>query len=221
MFKHAAAIAAAWLLFAIPGLCQDYRFDGSFNGGPIFTKQTTSNGVTQGATIGANFFGTFRYRFKPKHSLLFNYGRAKDSQTFLAGENFHVITTISEFSGAYMYSPFRKGKWEPFVFAGAAGLRFYPYTTWVFFPELPNNIPNNVPANVGTTTQTKPAFLYGFGVDYQLPVIPRLALRLQYRGLLYREPDFNVTTSNGGALSFFTGAYGHMAEPSVGLVFRF
>jgi hypothetical protein len=30
-----------------------------------------------------------------------------------------------------------------------------------------------------------------------------------------------VNGSANPSLSFFTGAYGHMAEPSIGLVFRF
>jgi hypothetical protein len=42
-----------------------------------------------------------------------------------------------------------------------------------------------------------------------------LALRLQYRGLLYKVPDFHVPSL------FFTGAKGHMAEPSVGIVVKF
>ncbi len=41
-----------------------------------------------------------------------------------------------------------------------------------------------------------------------------LALRLQYRGLVYKAPSFNVQ-------NLFTGARGHMAEPSVGIVVKF
>jgi hypothetical protein len=41
-----------------------------------------------------------------------------------------------------------------------------------------------------------------------------VALRLQYRGLIYKAPDFNVQ-------NLFTGAKGHMAEPSVGIVVKF
>lgn len=221
MLKSAGAVLAVLLSFAVISLGQASHYDASANGAAVFTKQSEGNGVAQGATVGVNIFGTFRVRFKPKHSLVFNYGRAKDSQTYQAGENFHVLTTISEYSGAYVYSPIRKGKFEPFVLAGGAALTFGPRSTWVFFPLLPNNIPHNVLANVGAMSQTQIAFLYGLGTDYQLPVYPKLALRLQYRGFLYREPDFKVTAGIGRPLSFFTGAYGHMAEPAIGLVFRF
>jgi hypothetical protein len=221
MLKKAGAVVVALLSFASISYSQDSHYDGSVSGAAVFTKQSDGNGVSQGATVGANIFGTIRVRFNAKHSLLFNYGRAKDSQTYQAGEDFHVLTTISEYTGAYVYNPFRKGKWEPFVLVGGGALHFSPGATWVFFPLLPNNLPHNVLADVGAMTQTQIAFLYGLGVDYQLPVIPRLALRVQYRGFLYREPDFKVNGSANPSLSFFTGAYGHMAEPSIGLVFRF
>jgi hypothetical protein len=49
-------------------------------------------------------------------------------------------------------------------------------------------------------------------VDYRL--VRALGLRLQYRGLVYKAPDFGLA-----ALS--TDSWTHTAEPSVGLVFRF
>jgi hypothetical protein len=42
-----------------------------------------------------------------------------------------------------------------------------------------------------------------------------MALRLQYRGLVYRSPDFGVPGR------FFTGTRGHMAEPSIGIAVKF
>jgi len=64
----------------------------------------------------------------------------------------------------------------------------------------------------GATTETKGAFLYGGGVDYDL--MKRLALRVEYRGLVYKAPSFNVA---GLDADKFT----HLAQPSAGLVFRF
>jgi hypothetical protein len=221
MLKSAAAALAALFFLTSISLAQDNHYDASINGAPIFTKQSEGNGITQYATVGANLFGTFRLRFKPQHSLLFDYGRGKNSQVYLTGQDFHVLTTITEYSGAYMYSPICKKNLEVFGLAGAAGLRFSPRSTWVFFPPLPDNLPHNVEADVGASTQTKPAFLYGVGVDYKIPSFPMLAIRLQYRGFLYKEPTFNVESTTNGALNFFTGTYGHMAEPSIGLVFRF
>jgi hypothetical protein len=221
MHKLAGAAFAALFLFASISFAQDNHYDASANGAVVFTKQAEGNGITQYGTIGSNVFGSFRVRFRPKHSFVFTYGRAKNSQVYLSSDDFHVLTTTTEYSAAYMYSPIHRGNLEAFVLAGGGALRFSPRSTYVFFPLLPDGLPNNVLANVGASAQTQPAFLYGFGVDYKLPPFPMLALRFQYRGFLYKEPSFNVNTSTYGALSFFTNTYGHMAEPSIGLVFRF
>jgi opacity protein-like surface antigen len=207
-------------LLASLALSQDAgHFDASFNGAGVFTKESDGNGIKQSATAGSNYFGTFRFKFKPKHSFIFDYGRAKNSQVYQTGFDFHVLTTISEYSGAYVYSPLQKGRFQPFVLVGGGVLRFNPRSTWVVLPDFAKNVPNRVQINLNATKQTELAFLYGAGVDYRLS--PRFAVRLQYRGFVYRAPDLKVTTASGGAVSFFTGSNGHMAEPSIGLVFRF
>jgi opacity protein-like surface antigen len=220
MLRSAWVVVAAVFLLTSLGVSQDDgHFDGSFNGAAVFTRQTDGNGIRQSATIGSNYFGTFRFRFRPKHSLIFNYGRAKNSQVYQSDFDYHVLTTITEYSGAYVYSPFRKGRFEPFALVGAAALRFNPTSTWVVFPDFADNVPNRVLINLGAAKQTGAAVLYGAGVDYQLH--GRFALRLQYRGFFYQVPDFKVNTASGGAVSFAAASRGHMAEPSIGLVFRF
>ena len=220
MLTRARVVVAAVFLLTSLALGQDDgHFDASFNGAAVFTKESDGNGIRQSATNGSNYFGSFRAKFNAKHSLVFNYGRAKDSQVYQAAFDFHVLTTITEYSGAYVFSPFQKGRFEPFLLVGAAALRFNPNSTWVVLPDFANHVPNRVPINLGAVKQTEIAVLYGAGVDYQLR--GRLALRLQYRGLFYRAPDFKVNTVSGGAVSFATASRGHMAEPSIGLVFRF
>ena len=216
-----AGIVAAMVLIATAAFAQDGRFDASINGAAIFTRQATGNGIKQSATDGSNLFATFRYKFAPRHSVLVNYGRARDSQVYQSAFDFHVATRMTEYSGAYMFSPFQKGRFEPFVFVGAGVIKFNPQGTWVVLPNISGNIPNRVPTNVGTVKQTQPAFLYGVGVDYKLPRVRWFAVRLQYRGLLYDNPDFKVNGVSGSNISLFTGTKGHMAEPSIGLVFRF
>jgi opacity protein-like surface antigen len=213
-------VAAAVLLLTSLALSQDDgHFDASFNGAGVFTKEADGHNIKQSATAGSNYFGTFRLRFKPRHSLIFNYGRAKNSQVYQTGFDFHVLTTITEYSGAYVYSPFQKGRFEPFVLVGGGVLRFSPRSTWVVLPDFANNVPNRVQVNLNAVKQSELAVLYGAGVDCRL--LGRFALRLQYRGFLYNAPDFKVNATSGGAVSFFTGSRGHMAEPSIGLVFRF
>jgi len=219
MLKKAGLAAAVLLFLSAIGFAQDGRFDFSVNGSGIFTTQSSGNGITQSATNGSGGLATIKMRFKPRHSVMFNYGRAKNSQIYQTIDSFHVLDNITEYTAAYMFSPFRKGRFEPFVFAGGGWLSFSPRTTWVFFPPLPNNIPNNIQVDLNAVKQSQLAVVYGFGTDYDLRW--RFALRLQYRGLFYRDPDFKVDEGSGSSVSFFTGARSHMAEPSIGIVFRF
>ena len=220
MLRKAGAALVALFIFSSLGLCQNNRYDASINAFGLFTNTTSGNGVTQSATDGGGGFATMRFRFRPSHSLAVNFGRAKNSHVFQAGDSFHVLTNITEITGSYMFTPFNGKHFEPFVQAGGGALIFTPRSTWVFFPPV-NDVPNNVQVELGATKQTQLAFLYGLGVDCRVPRFPKLAIRLQYRGFVYKEPDFHVDSSAGSVTNFFTGGKGHMAEPSIGLVYRF
>jgi hypothetical protein len=220
MLKKVLAIAVLFF-FASVVAAQENRFDVSANAAGLFTNQSSGNGIVQSATDGGGLFGTIRVRFKIKHSLVFDYGRDKNSQIYKFIDDFHILTNISEYSFAYMFAPFQKGRWEPFLLAGVGPLRFSPRSTWVFLPPLTGNIPDRIQVNLHAVKQTEVAFLYGLGVDYRLPRFSRFAIRLQYRGFLYKAPDFKIDATSGSSVSFFTGARSHLAEPSAGLVFRF
>jgi opacity protein-like surface antigen len=219
MLRKTWLAVAVLSLLTSAALSQDGRFDASFNGAAVFTKTSTGSGVQQSATIGTNYFGTFRAQVRGKHSFLFNYGRAKNSQIYQNGFDFHVLTQISEISGAWMYRPLQIGRFEPFFQLGGGVLRFTPKSTYVILPPVVAGVPNNVLVNLNTVRQNEAAFLYGGGVDYRL--LGRFALRLQYRGFVYGNPNFKVNPNTNGAISFVTSTKGHMAEPSIGLVFRF
>jgi|HubBroStandDraft_6_1064221.scaffolds.fasta_scaffold601087_2 hypothetical protein len=200
---------------------QDGHFDASINGGEVFTNTVSGNSVVQSATDGPSIFGTFRYKFRPKHSMAFNFGRSRNSQTFQAGDNFHVVNSIIEVSGTYIFSPFPQSKFQPFFLAGGGALLFRPSSTWDFFPNLPLNVLDRVQVNLGASNQTQIAFLYGVGADYKLPWFTKVSLRMQYRGFLYKAPDFKVDANAGSQVNFFTGGKEHMAMPSIGFVYSF
>lgn len=217
MLRTTGIVLAAVFLLTSIGLGQDNRFDISLGGGPVITNHVTGNGTTLTPTKSGAVLVTGRYRLSERNSLEVNYGRTVDSQIFFASPlTYRIHNTISEYSGAYVFSFFQSERVEPFVFAGAAALIFYPG----YGLSTVNDVLTNIPAS----QQTKPAFLYGGGLDYRLfsrlPLIRRsslanhLALRLQYRGLLYKAPDFKVQ-------NLFTGARGHMAEPTIGVVVKF
>ena len=183
----------------------------------MFSKQSTGNGTVLTPTNSGAVLVTGRYRFSEHSSIetqLFAHVKLTDL-FFLAADLSHSGHHRGIFRSVRFQLP-PEPKIEPFVFAGAGAL--------VFYPGYSSNTINGVQTFLPASQQTQPAFLYGGGFDWRIfssvPLIRRssltnhLALRLQYRGLVYKAPDFNVQ-------NLFTGARGHMAEPSVGIVVKF
>jgi opacity protein-like surface antigen len=204
MLKRAGMAVAALLLLTAAGLAQDDgHFDVSVSGSGVITKQSMGHGTVLDPTNSAGPLVTLRFRFNAKHSIVANYSITHDSQIYTVGPNIERIqTAVSEFSAAYVFNPIQIGKFEPFLMAGAGQLNFDPGNTFINTFQVP----------VAAVKQDALTYLYGAGVDYR--VRPHIAVRLQYRGLIYRVPDFKNFT-------LFTGALGQMAEPSIGVVFRF
>ncbi len=217
MVRRFGIAIAAFFLLTSSGWGQDNRYDISLGGAAVISRQSTGNGTVLTPTDSGAVLITGRYRFSEHGSVEINYSHTADSQIYFASPlTYRIQNTTSEYSGAYVFSFHQSERIEPFVFAGAAALTFYPSYDF-------NSI-NGVQTNLPAAQQTKPAFLYGGGLDWRifssLPLVHRfslskyLALRLQYRGLIYKAPDFKVQ-------NLFTGARGHMAEPSVGIVVKF
>jgi outer membrane immunogenic protein len=202
-----AGLAITVLALTLVAVAQDdNRLDFAISGAGVFSKSTSSTGgaVTNTPTKSVAFIGSVRYHFRPKHALEVNFGHTSNSQIFsLPPNSYRVLSSITEITADYVFSSRPVRKFQPFVFAGGGGLRFGPGNTFI----------DTFPATIDVKGQTAIAFLYGGGGDY--PVWRRLSVRLQYRGLLFKEPDFQVPSL------FFTGARGHMAEPSAGIVFKF
>jgi opacity protein-like surface antigen len=59
--------------------------------------------------------------------------------------------------------------------------------------------------------QTRGTFVYGGGVD--VPVSRHFLVRVEYRGFVYKTPDFEA--------SLKVDKYTHSAVPSIGLVYTF
>jgi outer membrane immunogenic protein len=137
------------------------------------------------------------------HGLEVNIGHTKNSQVFtLPPNSFRVGTGITELSGDYVLSPMHRDRWEPFLFGGAGVLRFNPGSTYI----------NGLLALFPVKQQTALGFVYGGGTDYRLWKF--VSLRLQYRGVIYKTPNF-------GQPNLATHAKGHLAEPAFGIVIKF
>jgi hypothetical protein len=215
MLKRAFLVATGLLLLNHFVIGQDSgHFDISLNAAGLLAKQTSWNGIVQTSTKSGAFLATARWRFNARHSIEANYARGNDSQIYTTPNIFRIQSNVTEFSGAYVFSPVETEKLEPFVFAGAGALAFNPFNTFV----------NTTQVAVPSVRQTEFAVLYGAGVDYKIfssipvirssPAATHMALRLQYRGLFYKAPNFKNP-------SLFTGSRGHLAEAAIGLVIKF
>jgi opacity protein-like surface antigen len=188
---------------AAPG---QINLDIGVSGAGVFSKTTSSPSgiVTDSPTDSVAVLGTVRYHFNHLHAVELNFGHTRNSQIFALGpDTYRIMTAIGEYSGAYVLTPFNTEKWQPFLLAGAGALHFGVGNTYI----------DTIQVNLGATSQTAVAFLYGGGTDYRM--LKHLSFRLQYRGLIYKNPDFGVLSR------FYTGARGHLAEPAAGIVFKF
>ncbi len=214
MLKKAGLLFASLLWLAPLGFSQYNKIDVAVSGGPFFSKDVQGNNVAQSTTVAGEGFLTLRYRFTAKSSAEFNYGRAGNSQIYSTAFDYRIQSKISEYSAAYVFSPIETRNLEVFLLGGIGGLKFNPYREFIQTIQEP----------VSGNSTTQLAFIYGGGVDYKIfskipfvsrvPFSSRFALRLQYRGFIYKAPSFDIPGID-------TAARGHSAEPSVGLVFKF
>jgi opacity protein-like surface antigen len=204
MLKSGAILAVLFLSVSFAA-AQDYPLDVSVGAGPALSSSTSGNQTTQ--TVTKSFVGlaTLRLNLSHKNSVEFNYGRVRNTQIYASSPYIYRIQdTLTEYTGDYVFRPFKWHGFRPFGLAGAGVLRFYPDYKGITINQIYTALP--------VVNQTRASFLYGAGFDYR--VTKRWAVRVQYRGFLYKVPDFKVG-------NLFTGATGNLSEPSVGVVFRF
>jgi outer membrane immunogenic protein len=204
MLKTAAAGIASLFLFSALVFAQD-RSDLSISVTGDFSTQSQGNNVTQTPSNSLGGLATYRFKLSRLSSVEVNYGLTRNSQYYAVGSVvtgeptfFSIQTNVSEATADYVFTPWKSGRLSPFLLGGVGALIFNPT--------------GNSYGTTAAGTEVKGALAYGGGADYR--ILRNVALRLQYRGLVYRAPDFYV-------LGLTTGAYGNLSEPSIGLVFRF
>ena len=160
-----------------------------------FVTSTTQNGVDNSATNSGGVLASYRYFFSTHHGVEANYGYALNTQRYASGTGVTGVNTHShEVSGAYVFRmPMRNV--TPFALAGAGALVFDPKDF------------------MGANTQTRPAFIYGAGADWNLS--HHIFVRAEYRGFVYSSPTYDLPVLAG------LDRTSHRAEPSVGFGYRF
>lgn len=176
------------------------KADISINLNGLSPSHAENNGLAQSASTSAGVLASFRYSPSRFATLEFNYGHARDTQYFTnAGVQSSVHTGVHEVTGAYVLNlPWHPTRMQPFALVGAGIMQFNPINSGTSVP--------------GAQSQTKPAVLWGAGVNYGLS--RHFSFRLQYRGLFYAGPNFNL-------VSLKTDRWQPLSQPSFGIVYRF
>ncbi len=189
--KVVVATILGVLMCASGAIAQEGRWQEiSVQGTGFFTKDSSGNGINQHATDTGGFLLSYRYHFNRWLAADASYGYARNTQqNFTSSSQFGVQANVHQATGALVVTaPHRIFRLAPYVLAGTGALVFDPT--------------GNAGGSVsGAQSQSKAAFVYGGGADYDLS--RHFTLRAEYRGFVYGRPDFDL------------------AQPSAGIVFRF
>lgn len=171
----------------------------SIQGTALVTKSTTDRTPTNDVTKTGGLLVGYSYQFSRWAGAEANYGYTRNTHNYtrLAGSS-SLQTDFHEVTGAFVaHFPAPVRHFRPYALAGGGALIFDP-TTKIVAP--------------GAERQTRGTFLYGGGANFD--ITNNFGVRAEYRGFLYKIPDFTLNSLN---VDKFT----HLAQPSVGFFFRF
>ena len=197
--KAILSVITASLLIGV-AMAQEQRSEISLQGTGFYSKDSTGQGIRQQATDTGGFLIGYRYHLNRWLAAETAYGFVRNTQTYSAPLALSGIQTdVHQAAGGFVFrlpSPARL-RLSPYVLAEGGALVFNPtHNTLV----------------AGVDSQARGAFIYGAGGDFLLS--KHFSLRAEYRGFVYKAPDFGLSALN-------TDAVTHTAQPSAGIVFRF
>lgn len=202
--RTAIIVFSIVFLLSAGATAQELRSEISVQGSGFFTKDSNGQGVRQQGTQSGGVLGAYRYHINRWLSAEAAYGWNRNSQLFFTpGGGFgRVQADVHQATGGLVLNlpaP-RRLKMSPYVLAEGGALVFNPT--------------NSGGSLLGAQRQAVGAFVYGGGADFPVPMVRHVALRLEYRGLVYNAPNFGLSNLD-------TNTVTHTAQPSAGLVFRF
>jgi len=198
--KKLTELAIILVLFGISSWAQEFRHEVTVQGSGFFNKETTDGGITNQPTNSGGVMVGYRSNLKNWLAVEGDYDYFRNSQKFMTSSdttfipmNVHAATGTAIVKLPSFKVPVVKIV-SSFVLAGGGTMLFDPR------------------GGSGSKEQTRGAFVYGGGFD--VPMAKHIALRAQYRGFVYKTPDFEMS-------SLKVDKYTHSAVPSAGLVFTF
>ena len=164
--------------------------------------QTIINETTQGTTPSAGVLGTFHQQLTPWIGYDVNLGYTRLAENYFSsngssGTGTSIGTNTYETTvGLVAKGPVSYHRMQTFIQGGGGVLSFLPDRK-----EAPVSV------------QFRPTVLFGAGLDLRLS--NHFGLRMEYRGLFYKNPDFR--NPNIVQTKLFTVTN----EPTVSLIYRF
>lgn len=171
----------------------------------------------QGTSSSAGILGAIRQSFRPWLGYSVNFGYSRFSEEYSQGTYFvpdpnlfptenptssfsrgSIGTSMYELTGSYLTHGLRVGHVDWFSQFGGGVLSF-----------LPTKNPSVL------SVQFRPAMVFGAGMNYKLS--KQWALRAEYRGLFYKNPDFRGANGEVPAVKLYTIT----SEPTISIVYRF
>jgi len=195
-------IASLVFIMTLAAAAQESRSEIGLQGSGLFTQDATGQDVTRHATDTGGFSVSYRYHINRWLSADATYGYGRNTQEFSKSSVlYREQANLHQVTGGFVASLPARARWKlsPYVLAEGGTLTFDPT----------GNSYGNV---TGAVRQARGVFVYGGGVNY--PIAKHLSLRAEYRGLVYRAPDFKLS-------GLETNTITHTAQPSAGIVFRF
>ena len=200
MWRKAILSVITASLLTVAAIAQEQRSEISLQGTGFYTKDSTGQGIRQQATDTGGFLVGYRYHLNRWLAAETTYGFVRNTQTYsvplaLSG----IQTDVHQATGGLVFrlpSPARL-RLSPYVLAEGGALVFNPTK-------------NSLVA--GADSQARGAYIYGGGGDFLLS--KHFSLRAEYRGFVYKSPDFGLSSLKSDAVT-------HTAQPSAGIVFRF
>jgi outer membrane immunogenic protein len=202
MLRKAIMLFGVLLLMTLGLPAQEVRSEISVQGTGFFTKDSNGQGVSQRSTEAGGLLTGYRFRLTPWLSAETNYGFSRNTQGYSpVSGNSRVQADVHQATAGFVFNlPHKVGlKFSPYLLAEGGALIFNPTG-------------NGGAVVPGADTQAKGAFVYGGGADW--PLLKHVTLRTEYRGLVYKAPDFGLKSLN-------TDAVTHTAQPSLGFAFHF
>lgn len=170
----------------------------SVQGTGLFTKSYKDWVPSYDATKSAGLLVGYSYQFSRWFGAEGNYGYSRNTLNYAFGSaTSSVQSDYHQVTGAFVvHIPTHVQHFRPYALGGGGALVFNPTDKFA----------------TAADRQTRGTFLYGGGANFD--ITNNFGFRAEYRGYVYKVPDFGIDTLN---LDKFT----HLAEPSVGFYARF